>query len=154
AEHPDGRFQRASELARELEQALASLPGGALPAPLRPPPEAPPAALHQQNLQDEHSAEHQQIPARVNPPASATKPPPPPPGTGPSESLPLLERRAALAGGGDSDLDSVEDSDSDPDVSEPLEEIGQSQVLLLATGIVPEGQRLAEAARRLMALSG
>jgi serine/threonine protein kinase/formylglycine-generating enzyme required for sulfatase activity len=73
AEHPDGRYAKSSEFAKEVEGALASLGGAALPPPV-PSSSAslPPKA-----------------PALSTPPAPSTsskKPPPPPLETNPSQS--------------------------------------------------------------------
>lgn len=169
-EHPDGRFLRATDLARDLETALGAMTGP-LPPPAKP---AAPATLANVSMPQvgaqaivapprnplgapPHPSQPATIqPPRVVEPAHHTQPPPPPEETGPSHSpAPQL---------------SSEDPDADRGTSLPSEivEIGQSQVLLLQSGafsiddnLLPSAMQpvtappgaLADAARRLMAVT-
>ena len=138
SEHPDGRFARAGDMARELEAALGAL-AGPLPPPVRPaaaPPVPTPAA----------------VPAFPVPPTTG-RPPPPPPETGPSFG--------AYPGGVPPELSSAESSEPPREPSD-IVEIGQSQVVLLdgsstqpppAPPTNPTSGELAEAAKRLLAVS-
>lgn len=152
AEHPDGRFLRATDLARDLETALGAMTGP-LPPPAKPQPPPTLGAGATGIPQAKPYPDGAAIPRHPGDPMPrpASQPPPPPDETGPSHSpAPML-------------------SSSDPSgpLGEPSEivEIGQSQVLLLASGAftLADGMQsptlppatspldLADAARRLMA---
>ena len=147
SEHPDGRFARAGEMARELEAALEALPGP-LPSPVRP---VAPTILGQ--------AVGAPAAAAAAPPGGAAPPavhprPPPPPETGPSfEAYP----------GGPPPLDDAGEISEPPRETSDIVEIGQSQVVLLDGGVTqppppvisssPTTGELAAAAVRLMAVS-
>ena len=66
SDHPDGRFARAGDMARETEQVLATLGNDGLPPPARPAKGEPQTSL---------------------PPKAAANPPPPPSETNPSQSM-------------------------------------------------------------------
>ncbi|MBI1947055.1 MAG: protein kinase [Deltaproteobacteria bacterium] len=140
SEHPDGRFARASDMARELEAALGALTGP-LPPPVRQGAAAPAA-------QPPGAAVGMQLP-----PGTGRPPPPPPPETGPSFD--------AYPGGPPPGAEVGETSEPPREPSDIIE-IGQSQVVLLdgastqpppAPPTNPTSGELAEAAVRLMAVS-
>ena len=95
AEHPDGRFAKASELAKELEASLSKLAPDGLPAPARP----------------AGASTSSPLATPVHKPSAS--PPPPPLETSP----------------GAAPVDTKDERG--PASEEGLEEIGQSQVLLL-----------------------
>lgn len=123
SEHPDGRFQKATDMATELEAALAALPKGGLPPPVSTTPSTPPTA-------------------------AASKPPRPAP-----PPLPRDEPTNPRAVQGDvTDEDAqlpAEEVQRSPtgDVEPPM--IGQSQVVLLES-LTHKPGFLAEAARRIL----
>lgn len=129
-EHPDGRYQRAGDLARDLDAAL-----GAMTTPL-----PPPARPAQPQLGGG-------LIAQGTPPRVTAQPPPPPEETGPSLSAAPAPALSSESGPG------MPPPMLDDEAREPSElvEIGQSQVLLLESGITRGPGMLAEAARRLMA---
>ena len=136
AEHPDGRFPKASEMATEVEAALNALGGQPLPAP----------------------AATKELPSLSKPPSPAAaalkpagqprvEPVHPHPGPPPLETNPSLSIESLSA--------------AEEDLS--LVEIGHSQVLLLESAVVDLKRRIGTkpaetdmelAARRLMSISG
>ncbi len=110
AEHPDGRFAKASELVKELDGALAAL--GTTPLP-------PPAQVEKAGLS--LAPKPSSFPPPVARPQAGAPPPPPPEETNPSQSV-------APSSLGPSSK--IEDDES-------LMELGQSQVLMLASEIIP-----------------
>jgi serine/threonine protein kinase/formylglycine-generating enzyme required for sulfatase activity len=105
AEHPDGRFNKASELAKALEDALAAIGDEGLPSP---------------------------VGGGVSETSRKRQPPPPPaetsPGLAPVSSENTAEDRPVTDPKG-----GAKDSFSDDNGEPP--EIGQSQVMLLETGM-------------------
>lgn len=146
-EHPDGRYQRGSDLARDLEAALAAMTTP-LPAPARLQPAPTPGFAAPAAGTVKPPAE----PAVQPPPV---KPPPPPEETGPS--LVAAPPPQVSSDSGASRVAApflgepgVSNDDLPREPSEVLE-IGQSQVLLLQSGVTKAPDELLEAARRLMA---
>jgi serine/threonine protein kinase/formylglycine-generating enzyme required for sulfatase activity len=131
ADHPDGRFAKAGELAKELDLALNALGGQPLPPPV-PAKDATSTGLPRTEQRGEAKAD-QKAPARPElrgggsaPPEKARPsiaPPPPPLETNPSQRIPPPPPAR-----------------SDEDVS--LLEIGQSQVLLLENSSVGSEARV------------
>ena len=146
SEHPDARFAGAGELAAELASALAAI-SGPLPLPAKPPP-LPSLGAGATGIPQARPLEPAALEAAIA--RVPGQPPPPPMETGPSHSpAPMVS--------------SAPSGDERVSEQSAIDEIGQSQVLLLGSGAFTlEGLAsptqepttsalLADAARRLLA---
>ncbi len=131
AEHPDGRFAKAGEMAKEVEQALNALGGTPLPIPSVVGEPARPLLGGKAALPAK--------PATSNPPAapSSTAPTAPPKPRSLPPPVPANETNPAL---------SISLPVSQPEDDPSLMEIGQSQVLLLESKVI-DANRAADEAR-------
>ncbi|MBM4282681.1 MAG: hypothetical protein FJ137_18675, partial [Deltaproteobacteria bacterium] len=129
SEHPDGRFAKASELAKELDVALNALGGQPLPAPAvgKEPPTATATTLPRPEVR---AAESRAAGPRADTDRPRPSPPPPPLETNPGQPLPVASML--------------------PDEDASLLEIGQSQVLLLDHSAVgaPESRLVRDESQR------
>jgi serine/threonine protein kinase/formylglycine-generating enzyme required for sulfatase activity len=156
-EHPDGRYQRGADMAKDLEAALSAMQGP-LPAPAKPAGVAPSGAVTAPNPVQKAQPPTQKPPASSPASSASSRPPPlpPPKDEGPDDTGPVAPRMGAMGTAPPPMLSSDDNAESAEDVDDEIPsemlEIGQSQVLLLQSGVTKQPPDiLAEAARRLMA---